>query len=43
MLLEAPSPARVRPDFARLAQPYAENLLGVGISRLVSSGSGAMA
>jgi hypothetical protein len=38
----APLPAADQPELARMAQPYSTQLQAVGISRLISPGSGAM-
>ena len=38
----APMPTHVQPELARLAQPYADDLRAEGITRVESSGSGAM-
>jgi hypothetical protein len=38
----APLPTTNQPELARLAQPYAQQLRAVGITRVISPGSGAM-
>ena len=38
----APLPDADQPELARMAQPYAQQLRALGISRIISPGSGAM-
>jgi len=38
----APLPIADQPELARIAQPYAEQLQAVGITRVISPGNGAM-
>jgi hypothetical protein len=37
-----PQPAPIQPELAQLAQPYANELRAVGITRLMTAGSGAL-